>query len=184
MPHLIQPNHGYHVYGWMLDLGLRGLELNLYALIYSFTANGGTVGKIAYFEAWTGAKRCSVMSALKRLKDKELIVGTKCKGNSTAYSANSLKDRLVEKIDYSENQTMGSLESRLVRSENQTSLTKRELKGKRNAAPPPSESQQTSSPPWVAPPLTPPIGQEYEMPTTEEIQDLHSIIWTTTDSNE
>lgn len=89
---LIRPTHGYHVYGWMLELGLRGLELNLYAIIHTFTAKGGTVGKIAYFEAWTGAKSTAIKSALKTLKERGLIIASKGKGNSTFYSVPATRE--------------------------------------------------------------------------------------------
>ncbi len=101
MQPLVQPNHGYHIYGWMLNLGLRGLELNLFALIHSFTASGGAVGRIAFFEAWTGAKRSAIRTALSALMNRNLINSWKGQRNATLYAVAPGATQVGRNLDYS-----------------------------------------------------------------------------------
>ena len=56
------------------DLGLRGVALKVYALIYSFTKAGGSCyGSIDYICSRTNAGRTAVKESLKRLLDKGYI---------------------------------------------------------------------------------------------------------------
>lgn len=67
--------------GWMLtELGLKGNELIIYALIYGFTQtyNIGYTGGIRYLALWTNSTRQSVHKVLKSLSKKELI----CQGTA------------------------------------------------------------------------------------------------------
>lgn len=103
MQPLIQPQFGYHIYGWMLNLGLRGLELNLFALIHSFTANGGAVSRIAFFEAWTNAKKGAIRTALSALMSRNLIISWKGQRNTTLYAVAPGASQVGRNPDYSEN---------------------------------------------------------------------------------
>lgn len=64
--------------GWMItELGLKGAELILYALIYGFSQDGESEfkGSIRYMQEWIGAgSNHTVINALKSLCDKGLIV--------------------------------------------------------------------------------------------------------------
>lgn len=104
MQPLVQPNHGYHVYGWMVNMGLHGLELNLYALIHSFTDSGGSVGRIAFFEAWTGARKSAISTALSSLVNRNLITTWKGPRNTTLYAVVSDSTKVGRNSDYSGNQ--------------------------------------------------------------------------------
>ena len=68
----------YRVYTWMTkDLGLRGTERDLFALIYSFTEAGGQMtGGLQYLCRRTGTSRPTVMEGLHRLVAKDLLVKT------------------------------------------------------------------------------------------------------------
>ena len=68
----------YRVYTWMTkDLGLRGTERDLFALIYSFTEAGGQMtGGLQYLCGQTGATKPTVMKSLRRLLAKDLLVKT------------------------------------------------------------------------------------------------------------
>lgn len=62
------------VHDWMVELGLSGNALLVYALIYGFSANGGEFsGSAEYISKRIGAKRRSVVDALKTLESAGLI---------------------------------------------------------------------------------------------------------------
>ncbi len=65
----------YVIFDFMVDdLGLRGVALKVYALIYSFTKAGGSCyGSIDYICGRTNAGRTAVKESLKRLMDKGYI---------------------------------------------------------------------------------------------------------------
>lgn len=62
--------------GWMaLDLGLKGNELIIFAIIYGFSQEESQcfTGSLGYLEEWTGATKPTVISALKSLQSKGFI---------------------------------------------------------------------------------------------------------------
>ena len=70
----LTPEQGFHVYGWMrTELGLSGTELAIYAIVYSYTRNGGATGGIRFFMEWTGAGRNTVIRALDSLEAAGLL---------------------------------------------------------------------------------------------------------------
>lgn len=77
----------YRVYTWMTkDLGLRGTERDLFALIYSFTEAGGQMtGGLQYLCRRTGASRTTVMEGLRKLLVKDLLVKTVKTVNGVRY---------------------------------------------------------------------------------------------------
>jgi len=67
------------IQGWMLvDLGLKGNELLIYACIYGFTQAENQVfsGSLQYLADWTNSTKASVMKCLKSLVEKGYIVKT------------------------------------------------------------------------------------------------------------
>ena len=67
----------YQVSGWMINrLKLKGIELQIYAIIYGFTQDGETefTGSINYLCNWTGCSRSTVIRALKDLTKKGLLL--------------------------------------------------------------------------------------------------------------
>lgn len=64
------------IQGWMVtDLGLKGNELLIYAIIYGFTQeeNQWFIGSRQYLSDWTGATRQTVSNYLKSLVEKNYI---------------------------------------------------------------------------------------------------------------
>ena len=67
------------VHGWMiLDLGLKGNELLIYACIYGFSQAENQVfnGSLQYLADWTNSTKQGVMKCLKSLVEKGYIVKT------------------------------------------------------------------------------------------------------------
>ena len=73
---MINPNAYYTVQGWMINkLGLKGSELQLYAIIHGFSQTEGQVfsGAAQYLADWTNISRRNVMERLRSLTEKGLI---------------------------------------------------------------------------------------------------------------
>lgn len=73
----INDDNYYQVSGWMINrLGLKGTELQVFAIIYGFSQDGESWfgGSLAYLETWTSATKPTVIKALKELVDKEFVV--------------------------------------------------------------------------------------------------------------
>lgn len=63
--------------GWMaIDLGLKGNELIIFAIIYGFSQTDSQwyTGSLSYLEDWTGTTKPTVLAALKSLQSKGFIV--------------------------------------------------------------------------------------------------------------
>lgn len=73
----IKNENFYTVLGWMLNsLELKGNELIVFAIIYSFSQDGESefTGSLSYIQAFTNIKaQNTVMTILKSLTDKNLI---------------------------------------------------------------------------------------------------------------
>lgn len=72
---MIKRENHISIEGWMItDLKLKGLDLMLYAVIFSFCRNGGDFhGSIKYLQEWTNSSRTGVYKSLNRLIDRCLI---------------------------------------------------------------------------------------------------------------
>lgn len=73
---MINPNTYYTVQAWMVnDLGLKGNELALYAIIYGFSQDGRSefVGSISYIQEWLGCSKPTAIKAITALVEKGLI---------------------------------------------------------------------------------------------------------------
>ena len=72
----LRDNNYYTVQGWMINkLGLKGTELQLYAIIYGFSQTDGQVfsGAAQYLADWTNISRRNVMERLRSLTEKGFI---------------------------------------------------------------------------------------------------------------
>lgn len=78
---------------WMRsELGLRGIELDIFAIIYGFTQNGNEHQiSISYFREWLGVADSTVRKALTSLRYKRLIFTRNVKGKISFYSCNLQK---------------------------------------------------------------------------------------------
>lgn len=75
----VRDNNFYVVHGWMIDrLGLKGSELQLYAIIYGFSQTEGQQfhGGLQYLSEWTNIAKRNVIARLQSLVDKGLIEKT------------------------------------------------------------------------------------------------------------
>lgn len=73
---LINDASFYQVSGWMVnDLGLKGVDLKVYAIIYGFSQDGKSwfEGSIAYLQGFTNTSKSTVMRSLQRLVDRDLV---------------------------------------------------------------------------------------------------------------
>ena len=68
----------YCIHDWMTkDLGLRGSERDVFAVIYSFAETcGAFTGGLQYLCRRTGASKTTVMECLRRLLTKDLLIKT------------------------------------------------------------------------------------------------------------
>lgn len=72
----VRDNNYFVVHGWMINqLGLKGNELHLYAIIYGFTQADGQKfrGSLQYLADWLGITRQNTLLRLKSLVDKGLL---------------------------------------------------------------------------------------------------------------
>ena len=68
----IKDENFYQVSGWMLNrMGLKGIQLEIYAIIYGFTQDGESrfTGSIKYLCDFTGASKPTVIKALSTLAE-------------------------------------------------------------------------------------------------------------------
>ena len=73
---MINPNTYYTVQAWMVnDLGLKGNELALYAIIYGFSQDGRSEfsGSISYIQEWLGCSKNTAKKAISNLVGRGLI---------------------------------------------------------------------------------------------------------------
>ena len=73
----VKDGNYYVVQSFMVkELKLKGLELNLYAIIYGFSQadNQRFTGSLQYLCDWTCSSKQAVINALKKLVDKQLLV--------------------------------------------------------------------------------------------------------------
>lgn len=73
----INDDNYYQISGWMVNrLGLKGTELQVFAIIYGFSQDSESWfgGSLSYLEEWTSSTKPTVIKALKELVDKEFII--------------------------------------------------------------------------------------------------------------
>lgn len=74
---VIRSDNYIQISGWMVtELGLKGNELIVYALIHGFSQDGKSVfnGGLNYVKAWTNLNRRTCMNTIKNLIDSHLII--------------------------------------------------------------------------------------------------------------
>lgn len=126
MPHFV-------IHSWMIkDLKLKGLERDLYAIIYGFTQDGESkyYGSLTYLSELTGYSKQSIITSLKNLTEKNLIIkyennvnGVKLCKYSTNFNGSKetltpIKETLPNNID--NNKTNTFLNNKLFKNNNIT----------------------------------------------------------------
>lgn len=72
----VRDENYFVVFGWMRALGLKGLQLELYAIIYGFSQDsaGAFYGTLSYLEELTGFSKRTIIDNLNEMVEKGLIV--------------------------------------------------------------------------------------------------------------
>lgn len=73
----VKPQNYYAVQGWMVTkLQLKGLEKEVYAIIYGFSQSNGQAfnGSIQYLADWTLSTKQGIIKTLKKLVEKGLLI--------------------------------------------------------------------------------------------------------------
>lgn len=72
----VRDDNYFVVFGWMRALGLKGLQLELYAIIYGFSQDsaGAFYGTLSYLEELTGFNKRTIINNLNEMIEKGLIV--------------------------------------------------------------------------------------------------------------
>lgn len=89
---MVKNENYYTIFGWMLnELKLSGIDLIVYAIIYSFSQDGESEfkGSVAYISDFTGGSTKTIRRSLIRLEEMGYIA--KCERNQSAGSANSYR---------------------------------------------------------------------------------------------
>lgn len=74
---MVKPENYVTIQGWMLtELNLKGNELLIYAIIYGFTQNceQDFTGSLQYLAEWTNTSKRTIITTLKSLVEKGLIL--------------------------------------------------------------------------------------------------------------
>lgn len=87
----------YVVCGWFVsELHLKGLELELFSIIYGFSqAKGSYKGTLKYLEDWTSASNSGVRKTLISLEEKGLITKTSETFNNVIYNEYRVSENLL-----------------------------------------------------------------------------------------
>ena len=72
----VRDDNYFVVFGWMRALGLKGLPLELYAIIYGFSQDsaGAFYGTLSYLEELTGFNKRTIINNLNEMIENGLIV--------------------------------------------------------------------------------------------------------------
>ena len=126
----VKDESNFKIYGWMsTKLKLKGNELFIYAIIYSFSQNnkseGVFNGSIAYLCEWTGIARKNVINILSKMVQKNLIIklednAKKRKPNVYTINRDELNELVTKRNKNSDNTSYETLPT-LVTKRNQTS---------------------------------------------------------------
>lgn len=74
---MIRPDNFIVIQGWMItDLNLKGLDLLIFAIIYSFSQGDDNyfTGTIGFLQEWTNASNFGVRKSLNKLVDDGFIL--------------------------------------------------------------------------------------------------------------
>lgn len=100
-------NEGYiNIQGWMVsDLGLKGNELLIYAIIYGFSQDKESKfkGSLQYLADWTNSTKQGVQKVLKSLLEKQLLL----KDEKIVNNIKFCEYRAIRKVDTIQQSCMG-----------------------------------------------------------------------------
>jgi uncharacterized phage protein (TIGR02220 family) len=97
----IKDDNYYQVSGWMLNrLELKGIQLEIYAIIYGFSQDGESefTGSIQYLCEFTGTSRPTVIKALKELTEKKYLLKDEKIINGIKFNRYKVNLQVVKKL--------------------------------------------------------------------------------------
>lgn len=110
----VKDENFYSVQGWMINkYGLKGNELQVYAIIYGFSQTEGNrfTGSLKYLADWTGATRRTIITTLQSLEQKGLLKKFEKEVNKVKYCEYvALKPAPSEKISQGSEDISGGSE--------------------------------------------------------------------------
>ena len=105
----IKDENYYQISGWMLNqLGLKGTELNIFAIIYGFTQDETTEfkGSLNYMCEFTGMSKPSVIKAINGLISKELVIKTEYLINNVKQNGYRVNMEVVKNFNWGSKETL------------------------------------------------------------------------------
>lgn len=106
----------YQISGWMLNrLNLKGVELQVFAIIYGFSQDGESIfsGSLSYLGEWVGASRPTIIKALKDLVSKNYITKETLLVNNVTFNRYKANMSTIEDLRGSKETLQGSKETLL-----------------------------------------------------------------------
>ena len=97
----IQDNNYFQVSGWMLNhLRLKGMDLQIYAIIYGFSQDGESefTGSLQYLCDFTGTSKPTVIKSLKSLVEKNYIIKTENNINGVIFNRYKANLQVVKNL--------------------------------------------------------------------------------------
>lgn len=110
----VKDENYYQISGWMLNrLGLRGAELQVFAIIYGFSQDGESVfsGSLSYLGDWVGASKPTIIKSLKELVNKEYIIKETIEINNVTHNRYRANLPVVTNFTGSKDSLLGSKNS-------------------------------------------------------------------------
>lgn len=104
----------YQICGWMINrLELKGVELQIFAIIYGFSQDGESWfgGSLNYISDWVGASRPTVIKALKELVSKDYIIKDTSEINNVTFNRYQANLTTIADLRGSKESLQGSKES-------------------------------------------------------------------------
>lgn len=105
----IKDENYYQISGWMLNqLQLKGVALNIFAIMYGFTQDGETEfkGSLQYICDFVGATKPTVIKAINELIEKNFITKTQCTNNGVITNAYKVNLQVVKNFDWGSKETL------------------------------------------------------------------------------
>lgn len=105
----IKDENYFQVSGWMLNrLHLKGISLELFAIIYGFSQDGEScfTGSLQYLCDFTGTSRPTVIKALKELVSLEYLIKTEIEKNGVKFNEYKANLQVVKKLNTGNEETL------------------------------------------------------------------------------
>ncbi len=90
------------------ELGLKGAELPVFSIIYSFSQDGKSkfTGSLNYLAEFSGLTKQGVIKVLKRLLDKDLVIKSQTVENGVKYNSYQVNLKVVNSVEWGSKQSL------------------------------------------------------------------------------